>query len=379
MRLRIQDKWATAFDDRGDHRWYLGLSVHGAAAERMLVSMSTRAARLIAPEDPQHLTEPVLMLLLDRFSHLGVDGLAPLLKPGKGGPTYSVDLAEDDAALAKRLAERKACKYQAAENGELFCNVTTSLANDTILVWPTTRHRCGKCPVPDSRLACSNFCHARVQVRPESAELAYASCELDREQIKRDRSACRPGGHECWEREVEIETAPDEAQHALTLHELLELVDARWKSAFRAPLVSSRRGTAFGKLATPCETAADLEGKLSALAHVMKGFEISDSLLQDEHRGRDEYKEGSNLKRMESALERALGDDVATVAAVKKALTVLREANRLRNGAQHGGDVVSQYARFGLPYPPPPAPETWARIVSKVAQALHELAAAIPD
>ncbi len=137
---------------------------------------------------------------------------------------------------------------------------------------------------------------------------------------------------------------------------------------------------AFGKLATPCETGADFEAKLSALAQVMKSFEVPDRLLKEEDGGKEDYQAGRAFARLESALERALADDPATVDTVKKAVGVLRNANGLRNDTQHGGaEVVARYARFGLPYPPPAAPETWNRIKSRIARALHDLADAIPD
>ncbi len=384
MRLRIGHTWGTAFDEHQEYWHYLFLRVEGAEAERMQVRVSAAAVQVIEPtsKDLHELTEAVLMLLLDRFSHLDAYGLAPLLKEVNGKPTYIVDVVEEDATQAKHLSARKSCKYQKPVKGDLSCTVATTMQSLEAVEMATTRHLCRVCPAPDDRLACSNFSHARVFQQPggRSIELRHALCERGQGEIDRDRTACRPGGHECWEREVEFEQPEDEPQHILALHDLFEFVDARWKSAFREHLLSSRRAVAFGKLSTPCQTRTDLEAKLSALAHVMKGFAVPDELLKDEHRGKEDYQAGRTLARVESALERALAEDAATIAAVKSAVAVLRGANGLRNAAQHGGaDVAAAFARFGLPYPPPAASDTWARIQSRVAKALHQLADAIPD
>ncbi len=384
MRLGIAHKWAPASRD-GSPFLTFTLSVEGGDAKVMQVWVPFSVAEQIAPgcdKDPSPLTAPVILLLLDRLSHMGEAGMAALLQEVVGKPTYVFELSEGEVPYMRRLTAKKSCKYQEPVRGDLSCTVAVTLASDAPVEMATTRHKCGTCPVPDERLACANFSHPRVFHRPggTSIDLRHALCDRGRGEIEQDRTQCRPGGHKCWEREVAFEQPSDEPEHALALHELFEFVDARWKATFRNHLISSRRGMAFGKLATPCETWADLEAKLSALAHVMKGFEVPDELLKEEHRERDTYKAGNSLNRTESALERMLADDPGTVASVKRAVAVLQDANGLRVTAQHGtNDVVSRYARFGLPYPPPAAPETWARIKSRVAQALHDLAGAIPD
>ncbi len=384
MRLRIAHKWGSGFRDNTPFLTFT-LAVKGSSAKVMQVGVPFSVAEELAPgcdKDPSPLTDPLMLLLLDRLSHMGEDGMAPLLHNVVGKPTYVFEMDEGDLPHVRRLAAEKSCKYQKPVKGDLSCTVATTMQSLEAVEMATTRHLCRVCPVPDDRLACSNFSHARVFQQPggRSIELRHALCERGQGEIDLDRTACRPGGYECWEREVEFEQPSDESEHALALHELFEFVDARWKAAFQNHLISSRRGMAFGKLSTPCATSADIEAKLSALAHVMKGFEVPDELLKEEHRERDEYKAGHSLNRTESALERKLADDTATVTTAKRAIAVLRDANGLRNAAQHGGsEVVARYARFRLPYPPPPAPETWARIQSRVAQALHDLAGAIPD
>ncbi len=384
MRLRIANKWDVAQRDDGPFFTSM-LGVAGGSANWLQVWVPYSVAEPFAPncdKDPGPITDPVILLLLERISHIGEAGMAALLQHLDGKPQYLFRIANGDVPSMTRLVAEKSCKYQGNTDGERSCGVALSLQSNQANVLATTRYQCSICPVPDKRLACSNFSHARVFHRPggTSIELHHALCELNRGEIAQDRTRCRPGGHECWEREVKFEQPADEPQHALALHELLEFVDARWKVAFRNHLLSSRRGLAFGKLATPCETSADFEAKLSALAQVMNSFDVPEKLLKDEHRGKPDYQTGRTFARLESALERALAEDPATVAVVKRAVAILRDANGLRNDAQHGNiDVASRYARFGLPYPPPPPSETWARVQSRVAQALHDLAGAIPD
>ncbi len=383
MRLQVKRSW-DAGTGKGGPLFMLTLALEGGAASSMKVQVPYSPAAQLVPDcekDPSRLTEPVMLLVLDRLSHMGADGMAPLIRTDNDGTAYVFEVDDKDIPLADRLVAEKSCRYQKMmENRELFCTVVTSLASGEIHVRPTTRHRCGGCPVPDKRFACSNYQHIAVlQETNVTTKIIRALCEYARREKDQDPSACRPGGHACWVREVEFETPANEPQHELALHELFEFVDARWTVAFKNHLISSRRGLAFGKLATPCETGADLEAKLSALTQLMKGIEVPENLLKEEHRGQEEYRAGNSLARMRSALERTLAEDPATVAIVKKAVDVLRAANGLRNVAQHGGEMVARYAWFGLPYPPPPASETWARIQSRVAQALHDLATAIPD
>ncbi len=384
MRLQIEHEVTlTRYRDTGP-RCRLSLSVEGGGAKFMNVLVHFEVAKQIAPsckeDDLSPLIDPLMLILLDRLSHMGEEGMSPLLRTVGEFPTYVFEVTEQDLPLAKDLAAKKSCKYQEPVKGELSCTVATAMQSLEPVALATTRHWCGRCPVPDDRLACSNFTHARI-FHPPGAPIQLRDALCDRGEMQQDRTKCRPGGHACWEREVEFEQPEDEPQHALALHELFEFVDARWKSAFGEHLLTSRRAMAFGKLAiNPCQTSADLEAKLSALAHVMKGFEVPDELLKEEHLSKEEYQAGSSLNRMESALGRKLASDPATVEGVRKAIAVLRNANGLRVAAQHETtDVALRYGRFGLRYPPPSAPETWARVQSKVAQALHDLADAIPD
>ncbi len=383
MKLRVSNEWQSSWRDGAPYLTF-GLGVEGGATDLLQVWVPSSVAERLAPgceKDPGLLMQPVMLLLLDRLRDLGVDGMAPLLQTRGTKTGYNFEVIEGDLPYVQRLAAEKSCKHQAAENGDLFCMKAAHPSSGDISAKPTTRFRCGGCPVPDDRLACSNFRHVAVVHQTNvTTKIVRALCELNRGEKDQDPSRCRPGGHVCWVRDVEFETPEDEPQHALALHELFAFVDARWKVAFGDHLISSRRWMAFATLTTPCETGADFEAKLSALAQVMKGIEVPDELLKDGHKDLDKYGKGKSLARMRSALERGLAGDPDSYATVEKAVDVLHAANRLRAIAQHGGtEVVAAYERFGLPYPPPPAPERWARVQSRVAQALHDLAAAIPD
>lgn len=393
MLVRVAHGWGTGFEGMVPHA-YLALALEGTAAIRMHVKVSIHAVNVatdvisrnvsFSETDFTPLTGPVLLVVLDRLGRLGPEGLEPLLGIVGRQRMYVFDVTEEDVRFGLRLAAEKSCRYQGDENrGDLACSVGTSLKNEDAQSFATTRRRCRECEIPDERLACSNFCHARVFHRPESlaVELRRAQCQLGREEVEKTPSACRPGGNECWVRGFEFEAPPEEAWYALRLHEALELLDARWAAVFRDHLLvlRGRRSVAAGKLATSCATAAELEAHLSALADLTKGFEVGDKILKDEHRGHDNYKPGMSLARVDSALEKALAHDADAFGRARRAVGVLRDATKLRNAMQHSGDIVQAYARFQLPYPPPSPQETWNRVQSRVAGALREVADELAD
>lgn len=390
MRLRVSHGWKSAFDATEKWKHFLLLSAErGELRFNLQVRLDTDAPAKFAPgwdgrlvdEGLNVITDAVVLAVIERLATMGEDGVVQHLVMIGSTPTLILEFSEADGSEAAQSFAVKHCTLQVRDDdGDLLCKRAMRAANQEVRRLPTTRHNCLLCAMPDRRIACSDFTHAVAGHGPGSFRVQMAQCQRGREEIRTNAGGCRPRGNECWARDIEFESPPDVVLSPLTLHELFEFLDARWRAVFREHLVATRRGIAFGKLATPCTSGSDLDEKLSALANVMKGLEVRDELLKEEHVSNENYKSGRTFARIESALERALADDGDALASAKAAVRVLRNANDLRNNAQHGGrELVEAYARFGLSYPPPAAAKTWARIQARVAKALSELADAMGD
>ena len=236
--------------------------------------------------------------------------------------------------------------------------------------------------MPDERVVCSHLHHVGVALAPrERPVLRKAQCDTGRDEVSRNASMCRPGGHPCWAREVEFATAEPKAVSPLALHESLDYLDALWRNALGSHLLRLRAAAVPGKLATSCESAAEFEVKLSALADIISTFDVSDGLLDPAHRDDANYGKGRTLARLESSLvyrvqQAGAGEEV--VGQAKEAVKVLRNAMDLRRGFQHtgsgaAGKLPAAFRTFGLAYPLQSPTVAWARVQSDVLRALESL------
>ncbi len=160
MRLQVERK-ASLFHYRDTgSRCMLSLLVGDGGARFMQVMVDFGIAKQIAPgckeDDLGPLNDPLMLLLLDRLSHMGEEGMSPLLRKVGEFPTYVFDVTGQDVPLAKHLAAEKSCNYQEPVRGGLSCVVAITLMSDRAEETATTRHKCRTCLVPDERLACSN-------------------------------------------------------------------------------------------------------------------------------------------------------------------------------------------------------------------------------
>ncbi len=145
MRLQVERK-ASLFHYRDTgSRCMLSLLVGDGGARFMQVMVDFGIAKQIAPgckeDDLGPLNDPLMLLLLDRLSHMGEEGMSPLLRKVGEFPTYVFDVTGQDVPLAKHLAAEKSCNYQEPVRGGLSCVVAITLMSDRAEETATTRHK----------------------------------------------------------------------------------------------------------------------------------------------------------------------------------------------------------------------------------------------
>lgn len=381
MRLSLRERaWGKPGVEGNSLVYYLWFDVEGATGEDLVVRIPSgvfwRVDRVEPRPKVETFTERLTLLAVSRLVGLGRERVDDLLDEGYSHPTYVIDLGEAEVEEVKRLPGAKECRYQETRSGDLYCSVA-----DKSPPAATTRYLCSSCTLPDARLACTHLHHALVTFHPPAPPaVAKSRCDIGRNEVA-DASRCRPGGHDCWVKEVELAVSEPRTASPLALHESFDYLDALWKNVLKTHLLRLRGAAVLGKLATPCESASDLESKLSAVADVMNSFDIADADLSPAHRGHKDYVKGRTLARLESALLNRLGDDAEVgdaVRQVKEGVRVLRSAMALRTGHQHtgggaAGKLPGAFSALGIPYPATSPGMAWARIQSEVLRALEML------
>ncbi len=376
---------------------YLLFDVEGATAEYLQLQVDEHVFSRVNPSEPhpnpETFAERLTLLALRRVAALGRERVDELLsdRDRTRYPTYAINIDERDADELRSLPGLKVCRYQRTETGDIYCSVARRRSSGSASrssperergPGPTTRHLCGGCSMPDSRLACIHLHHALVEFVPGSMpSVMEAHCDIGRNEVAQDAGKCRPGGHACWVKEVEFAADEPNAASPLALHESFDYFDALWKGAFGAHILRLRGAAVAGKLATPCGSAAEFEVKLSALADIISSLDIADGDLAPAHRGDENYGKGRTLARLESALmHRVAGaaNEADSARPAKGGIRALRNAMDLRRGFQHtgsgaAGKLPSAFRAFGLPYPPPSPMASWARVQGEVLRALETL------
>jgi hypothetical protein len=183
-------------------------------------------------------------VLMERLRRLDGDGLAALVRQRGGpvgGPQYVVTLGTEDADAVNRaiLGPVKECSYQRPDGSrrDLFCVAGVDqdkLAKCKAAV-PTTRHLCRACQLPDGRIACIHLHHPSVFFTKGVPEFKQAACDLGSDAVA-EPALCAPGGHACWEGEVESPEPQEIPASSLALHEAFDFLNASWKEAFGSSL-----------------------------------------------------------------------------------------------------------------------------------------------
>jgi hypothetical protein len=285
----------------------------------------------------------------------------------------------DDLPFIDKLLEEKNCTYQMKEGRKLFCSAISlddlhkgySLPNRAI----TSRAICLACDLPGTDYLCSNLSHPAVMSRQglglaPRRFAAGALCERGEPGAEQDPAQCRPDGHRCWERIVELESeAPEIPSSPLALHEAFGYLDTVWRLAFGRKHALLRLTTMadIAQLSQPCKTRSDFESMMSALAAVLKAMDIPEDLFPG---GVSHIQKDRSLDRIEVCLKNNLGDEYD--APCERAISALRAVNAVRYSQQHANqdDLSRAFARLGIPYPISSWSDVWGSICSKTIEAL---------
>lgn len=250
-------------------------------------------------------------------------------------------------------------------------------------VAPTSRPLCASCTLPDTDYICSHFLHPQVLgVRAMGGtsgfvrrDLVDGLCDLDRPEFA-SKPGCRAGGHSCWERIIEAESAPIVGLVSpQAIEQALDDLDVRWRLAFGQPVVRLPGAEDVSILALACSTRDEFERRLSSLADIIKKFDVSDSVLQP---ATNLPEKALTLARLETLFTSRLADE--DQGQVMSAIAVLRDVNSLRVGGQHSGDARNRRMRaadsLGVPLDGRWG-EAWERVRALAAQAIRDLGTAV--
>lgn len=316
---------------------------------------------------------------------------AGAIETARNSELYIIELTEDDetVGLLTELARGdKVCSYQQVDSGNLFCTAATA-ADETALpivldngrrVAPTSRPLCAACKLPDTDYICSHFLHPQVLGTKAiggpgssiSRDLVDGLCDLNQPEFA-NMHECHAGGNACWERIVEVETAPVvEAVPPQAVEQALDDLDVRWRLAFGNRHIVRLPGAAdVSILALPCGSRDEFERRLSVLADIMKRLDIPDNMFPA---GTDLPDVTLTHRRLEILFESKLADD--ELDQVKQAVSALRSINQLRVGGQHGGDALKKRARaadeLGVPLDGRWG-DAWERVRALAAGALRDI------
>jgi len=317
---------------------------------------------------------------------------ARAIEPAQGTDLYIIELAEGDETvglLTDLSRGDKECSYQEHDSGNLFCTAA-SPADNTALpiimnngrrVAPTSRPLCAACELPDTDFICSHFLHPQVLGTKAmggpsgfiNRKLVDGLCDLNRPEFANKRD-CHAGGNPCWERIVEVETAPAvEAVPPQAVEQALDDLDVRWRLAFANRHVVRLPGAAdVSVLALPCGNRDEFERHLSSLADIMKRLDIPDHMFTE---GTELPEVTHTNARLELLFEQKLTDP-QELAQLKDAVSTLRSINHLRVGGQHGGEAQQRRARaadaLGVPLDGRWG-EAWERVRALAAHALRDI------
>jgi hypothetical protein len=143
-----------------------------------------------------------------------------------------------------------------------------------------------------------------------------------------------------------------------TLPAALDYLDAIWWRKFNAGLVVPPGLERSARLAFNVESAEEADSSLSALAEVLKAFQVPGL----------PGKGGHPLQRLGPFLSDHLSDEA--MPAVNEAITILDAVRQVRAAAQHVGaesGLVDALTRLDLSYPVSDWPAAWGRIQQAVA------------
>lgn len=335
---------------RGSHLIFRGAVRLGSDAARFAVQ------RILDAPEKDIPTTDILNKLLMRYGVRQIEAAVRELHQAGSQPEEEVvfwrigtnDLDELFALWSG--ASDKACAYQRRTGRDLFCispspgDTTAGYSVDQRPAAPTSRSLCNRCDLPDADVLCSNLLHPQVgstaadQGGVVRRRVEHAICDIGSAELRGGGGVakCRPDGHACWERHVDVELPTVEPISPLELPEQFDVLDSEWRLLFgpskRLLKLATVHSTA--SLAMDCASRGDFEQRLTALADIIDKLTVAESLLSHLSEEDRKAKIRGSLDAMEQALLAKLPEKHHT--RVSKAIKTLRSVHQIRNGMQHG-------------------------------------------
>jgi hypothetical protein len=298
-------------------------------------------------------------------------------------------IADEDLEELAAMARGKTCEYQLREGRTLLCsaadpNDQTAIGRVALkLVAPTSDGLCKACELPDSQYLCSHLVNPTVLGIATDAGIAVrrclgAMCNRGYEGAATQPGRCKPGGHRCWERLVELSQPGTSDVAPLSLVVSLDYLDATWRAApwTTGRLFVHKHAETIADLAQPCMTRADFRDRVAQLDAVLKTMDVP-----DDPSFRPAVRAAGPLVRLKHSL---ISRDAQSAAEgpstedIESAIDLLLSVNRLRTAIQHpattGVDLVRAHAVLGIPYPAADWATAWRTLQQQVVSALTRLA-----
>ncbi|MEU8324096.1 hypothetical protein AB0C33_37540 [Nonomuraea sp. NPDC048881] len=345
-------------------------------------------------EAEDQVSQALLLYGVRRLELLTKDWLSNDTKPHNVGDVWGLTTENVPELLA--LVHEKTCDYQVRLQRDLFCTAASeadaTLTNITIksrLTAPTSKPLCRDCGLPDTDFICSHLMHSKVAATSTLGGIVERSvrsalCDKGHHEKVYKIGQCRAGGHDCWQRLVEVQEPTITPASPLELAEAFDVLDAVWRLAFdkKTPLLSLSTVATPAALSLECATRAEFETRMSDLADLIDRIKVDEKLLRprsEEEQKRDEGQLRGSLNRLEDCLHHKLPAEQHP--AVDKAIRTLRTIRQARNAEQHGitegGGLTAKLRDLGIHDAPPNWSGAWAAVRSRAVGALtglrHEL------
>jgi hypothetical protein len=293
-------------------------------------------------------------------------------------------LGNDDVSHLLSMVRDKCCEYQARARRDLFCvaaakdDTTADKVINGRRAAPTSRPLCRACTLPSTDYICSHLLHPGVTAvttdRGTAARRAFeALCDQGRTEIG-ELHRCHAGGHECWQRLLDVEPPALAPISPLSLPESFDTLDAMWRLAFgkKMRLVSLTTTVSPAALSLGCSARPEFESRISSLADVLDKLRIDKSLLPPDL---PEDALSGSLDAIEQCLIHRLpiGQHAPVLAAIKTLRRVRQARNAIAHGITEGGGLVSRLRELGIYDAPPNWAEAWDNIRVQTADALTVL------
>ena len=291
-----------------------------------------------------------------------------------------------DVPMIVSLYRDKTCEYQVSRGRELFCGAADPRSDQTvafnegpIALAPTTKPLCRGCDLPNTDVVCSHLAHPGVYAIlpwPNATvttrrKLGSGYCGLENN-LNGLGEKCRPGGNECWVREIQVEASTPAVPYSpRELPTALEFLNTVWPRYFNEPLFKTAKFEKPASLSLPCGTRDEFLARLGDLNELLRAMDIPDEHLPNENRagGKKEIPKSEKLNRMSACLLNKLELDQSEP--VRMAIDILRALNVVRNKLTHGGvELINALRQLGIEYPIVDYSKAWDRVRGRAAEAL---------